>query len=191
MNGEFNSKAEARAYFSALRASISDSERKDKSLAICKRIMALPEFSECDTLFFYAPIKNEADPLYLFEKAQEYGICAAFPISLKNTFELDFRIIDSLDELELGTYGIPEPKKHLKKAIFTKKSICIVPARAFDYAGNRLGYGKGFYDRFLNNFTGLTVGITFDILKCPSLPTERTDIPIDIIITEKESVRIK
>ena len=191
MNFEFNTKAEARAYFSALRASINDSERKDKSLAICKRIMALPEFSECDTLFLYAPIKSEADPLYVFEKVQKRGICAAFPISLKSTFELDFRIVDSIDELELGAYGILEPKKDSKKAFFTKRSICIVPALAFDFAGNRLGYGKGFYDRFLNSFTGLTVGITFDILKCPALPTESTDIPIDIIITEKESVRIK
>jgi 5-formyltetrahydrofolate cyclo-ligase len=54
-----------------------------------------------------------------------------------------------------------------------------------------LGYGKGFYDRFLNKFNGLSVGITYAELKCSNLPHESTDIPVDIIITDKESVRIK
>ena len=191
MEIKFNSKAEARAYFSALRASIDENAKKEKSLDICKRILSLPEFEECDVLFLYSPIKSEADPTYLLEVAEEKGINVAFPISIKDNNTLDFRIVDALSDLNIGAYGIREPKCDSKKAIFTQKSICIVPALSFDSNGNRLGYGKGFYDRFLSEFTGLSVGITFCELKCDLLPTENTDIPVDIIITDKESVRIK
>ena len=191
MNTDFKSKKEARAYFSAIRASINDVERKKKSLAICQKISALPEFLTCDTLFIYAPIKTEADPLLLFEEADKLGIRIAFPISLTDTSTLDFRLVRSLDELNVGAYGIREPNFNAQKAIFTQKSICIVPALAFDTQGNRLGYGKGYYDRFLNNFCGLSIGITFDELKCKALPIEPTDISVDIIITDKESVKIK
>ena len=191
MEFKFNSKAEARAYFSALRASIDENAKKEKSLNICKRILSLPEFEECDVLFLYSPIKSEADPTSVFKIAREKGINVAFPISIKENNTLDFRIVDTLSNLNIGAYGIREPKSNSKKAIFTQKSICIVPALSFDSNGNRLGYGKGFYDRFLSNFTGLSVGITFCELKCDLLPAENTDIPVDIIITDKESVRRK
>lgn len=191
MEIRFSSKAEARKHFSSLRASITEEERKTKSIAICKKISTLIEFEKCDTLFLYAPIKNEADPLMLFDIAKKHGVRLAFPISITSTFELDFRFINSLDELEVGAYGIREPRKDAPKAFFTEHSICIVPALAFDSFGHRLGYGKGFYDRFLNNFIGLSVGITFNELKCSSLPHESTDVPVNIIITDKESVKIK
>lgn len=191
MNRDFKSKKEARTYFSALRSSISDTERKKKSIEICQKISELPQFLTCDTLFIYAPIKTEADPLPLFEAADKLGIRIAFPISLTDTSTLDFRLVRSLDELNVGAYGIREPGSNFPKAFYTQKSICIVPALAFDAQGNRLGYGKGYYDRFLSDFCGLSIGITFDELKCPALPIESTDISVDIIITDKESVKIK
>ena len=191
MSFEFSSKAEARKHFFALRASIDENERKQKSIDICNKIIALPEFSSCDALFIYAPIKSEADPTYLFDKAKKLGINVAFPISVTSTFTLDFRFVNSIDELNVGAYGIREPSADAQKAFFTKSSICIVPALAFDTSGSRLGYGKGFYDRFLNNFSGLSIGITYSELKCNKLPTESTDVPVDIIITDKESVKTK
>ncbi len=187
----FNTKSEARRHFSSLRASIPSDARKEKSIEICKSILSLSEITECDAIFLYAPIKSEADPTYIFEEAQKRGIRVAFPISITSTFELDFRFVNSLNELELGAYSIREPKSTAEKATFTQNSICIVPALSFDSNGNRLGYGKGFYDRFLSRFNGLSVGITYDELKCSRLPCEKTDISVDIIITEKESVRIK
>lgn len=191
MSITFNSKAEARAHLSALRASIDENARKEKSIAICEKIAALPEFEKCDALLIYAPIKSEADPTYLFEIAKEKSIRVAFPISIKDSFELDFRFVDSLDSLCSGAYGIREPHSDAPRATFTEKSICIVPALAFDSAGNRLGYGKGFYDRFLKGFNGLSIGITYQELKCSALPYERTDVPVDIIITDQESVKTK
>lgn len=191
MELSFNSKADARKHFGALRSSIDEGLRKEKSIEICKRISSLTEFAECDTLLLYAPIKSEADATYLFDMVRERKIQIAFPISNVSTLELDFRFVESLDELRLGAYSIREPKSDAEVATLTNKSICIVPALAFDKNGNRLGYGKGFYDRFLNSFTGISVGITYHELLCSALPTDKNDIPVDIIITDKEGVRIK
>ena len=191
MNDKFNSKAEARAYFSKLRSSIRDDVRKEKSVAVRSSVLSLPEFSECDSLFLYAPIKSEADVFPLFHEAVKRGVRVAFPISIKESFTLDFRFVGSPDDLIRGAYGIREPRPELPKATFTERSICVVPALAFDESGNRLGYGKGFYDRFLKSFDGLKIGVTFSELKCRRLPIDVSDVPVDIIITDKESVKTK
>lgn len=187
----FSSKTEARAYFSALRNSISVGERKAKSEAVTATITAMPEFKNCDAIFLYSPIKSEVDVLSLFDIAISCGKRVAFPISIKESSTLDFRFVQSYDELLLGAYNIYEPTANAEKAEFTKNSICIVPALAFDKNGNRLGYGKGFYDRFLNNFSGLSIGVTFSELLSDNLPADIHDVPVNTITTDKESVRIK
>lgn len=186
----FISKADARAHFSSRRSSIELEERKRKSDSVVSSVISLPEFKNCDTLFLYSPIKSEVDILPLFNIAKDREIKVAFPISIKDLSVLDFRVVSSFDELSIGAYNICEPSENSEKAIFSDRSICIVPALAFDRSGNRLGYGKGFYDRFLNSFTGLSVGVTFDELLCDTLPTDAYDVPVNIIITDKESVRI-
>ena len=191
MSNKFNTKAEARAYFSSLRSSITAEKRKEKSVTVCNAVLSLTSFSECDTLFLYAPIKSEVDVYPLFKEALSRGIKVAFPISIKESSTLDFRFVSAEDELALGAYSIREPRSDLPRADFTERSICIVPALSFDKNGSRLGYGKGFYDRFLSRFTGLTIGVTFSELKCDLLPTDEFDIPVNIIITDKESVKTK
>ena len=191
MSNEFNSKIEARAHFSALRSSIPEKTRKEKSEAVCNTILSLPSFSKCDVIFLYAPIKSEVNIYPLFNEAIKRGIRVAFPISIKESSTLDFRFVNEDAELILGTYSIREPRADLPKAIFTERSLCIVPALSFDKSGNRLGYGKGFYDRFLSSFNGISIGVTFSELKSDALPTDKFDIPVDIIITDKESVKIK
>lgn len=187
----FISKKDARAHFSLIRSSISLEERQRKSEAVIRSVSALSEFDYCDTLFLYSPIKSELNVLPLFDLAKQRGIRVAFPISIKESSTLDFRYVSSFDELSLGAYNILEPEAKAKKAIFSKHSICIVPALAFDKSGNRLGYGKGFYDRFLKQFTGLSVGVTFSELLCDALPADGYDIPVNVIITDKESVKFK
>ena len=117
--------------------------------------------------------------------AFESGKNVAFPISLTDSFTLDFRRVTSLDELNVGAYGIREPLKDAKKAVFTKNSLCVVPALSFDQKGFRLGYGKGYYDRFLSAFPGKSAGLCFEDFLCDSLPTDSKDIAVDILITNK------
>ena len=143
------------------------------------------EFLNCDLLLAYYPIKSEASVLPLVKLALELGKPVAMPISIKESYSLDFRIIGSLDEMKIGAYAIPEPDACAPRAAPTEKSLCIVPALAFDIKGNRLGYGKGFYDRFLSEFKGCSIGITFSELLSDSLPIDQNDIAIDTVVTDK------
>ena len=185
MQDHLNTKALARAHFSALRASISEQERADKSNKICAQIATMREFLNCDLLLAYYPIKSEASVLPLVKLALELGKPVAMPISIKESYSLDFRIIGSLDEMKIGAYSIPEPDACAPRTAPTEKSLCIVPALAFDINGNRLGYGKGFYDRFLSEFKGRSIGITFSELLSDSLPIDKNDIAIDTVVTDK------
>ena len=190
----FSDKSAARKYLSALRGSFTEIQRIEKSRKICDQIINSAEFLNAKLVLVYYPIKSEIDILPIAKKAFELGKNVAFPISQKSSCLLDFRLVKSLDELSVGAYGIHEPKENAPHPIFPDKkeeALCIVPALSIDKKGSRLGYGKGFYDRFLKDFNGISLGAVFEELLCDSLPTESTDIPLEMIITDTGSVTIK
>ena len=94
------------------------------------------------------------------------------------------------DYLSPAKFGLFEPNNTCPILIPDEKTLCIVPAIAFDENGNRLGYGKGFYDRFLSNFKGTSVGLTCSDLLVKQLPTDPHDTPVKIVITESEIIKI-
>ena len=94
-------------------------------------------------------------------------------------------------ELKKGMYGIYEPDRdRCEKAVFSNKSLCIVPGVAFGRNGERLGFGKGYYDRFLESFNGITVGLSFEECLSDSIPMEEHDKKIDYLITDKKIYKI-
>lgn len=95
------------------------------------------------------------------------------------------------DYLSPAKFGLFEPNNTCPILIPDEKTLCIVPAIAFDENGNRLGYGKGFYDRFLSNFKGASVGLTCSDLIVKQLPTDPHDTPVKIVITESEIIKFK
>ena len=92
----------------------------------------------------------------------------------------------SLDDLKPGTFGVREPDAD-KSRLYdcTGRPICIVPGLSFDRWGYRLGYGKGYYDRFLTRYVGWTVGLCYSECVQYKLPHGRFDKPVDRLITEK------
>ena len=110
----------------------------------------------------------------------------AFPISDPKTCTLSFRLVSSLSELSPGAYGIFEPTADAPFAENDFLTLCVVPAVSFDRFGFRLGYGKGFYDRFLADFHGKSVGLIDSRLLTDSLPRDEFDKSVDLIITERE-----
>ena len=95
-----------------------------------------------------------------------------------------------MDDLELRENGIYEPREGLEEYVPSQQSICIVPAVVFDKEGYRIGYGKGFYDRFLSNFTGVKVGLVYSNMILPKVPRGRFDKHVDIIISERGVVAV-
>ena len=182
-------KKKARLELAKMRADIYDKQKYSELL--CNGIEALKEYKDADVILLYFPTRSEPDISPLADIARRDGKKIAFPISVTKDCTLDFRFISSPDELEIGAYGIREPRADAERATLSDRTLCIVPALAVDTDGYRLGYGKGYYDRFLSTFEGNAVVAIHSSLVCERLPRNDTDIPIKTIITETGAIRLK
>ena len=178
-------KRSARQIFKKMRSEIDDEERKILDGALLSRVIDCETFNSADTVLCYYPVKGEPNVLPIAELALKLGKEVAFPISHIAERKLTFHLIDSVSDLKKGTYGIPEPSENAPLLHDLKKAICIVPALAFDKKGKRLGYGGGYYDRFLSKFSGASLGLAYDRFFVDELPADEYDATVDIIITEK------
>ena len=185
----FSDKKSARAYLRQKRSALTKEYLKQASDSLCGAIIALDEFKNSDTILLFYPLGNEPDLLKVMDSATRLGKKVAFPISFPETSTLEFHEVASLSKMSVGTYGIAEPPADAPIPPLTKNTLCIVPALAVDRRGYRIGYGKGYYDRFLACFDGISLCAVFDGFLCRSLPTEATDIPLDILITETGVIR--
>ena len=138
----------------------------------------------------YFPVKNELSVLPLIDTAKKLNIKIAFPVCEKTTKTLIFKEIDSLDELKSADFGLLEPCDTCKEAHLTQSSLCIVPALAFSHDGYRIGYGGGYYDRFLEDFPGVSIGVAYRELTLESLPHEPHDKKVYILVNEGGVLRI-
>jgi 5-formyltetrahydrofolate cyclo-ligase len=136
-------------------------------------------------ILLYASMEKEIDTSKIFGKALEDRKKCLFP-KCQKSFEMSFYYVGGTDELKRGSYNISEP---VGETIYTPEhfDICVIPAFTYDVYGYRLGYGKGYYDRFLANFSGIKIGLCYSdcIYKEKSLPRGRYDIKVDILITDK------
>jgi 5-formyltetrahydrofolate cyclo-ligase len=120
----------------------------------------------------------------------------ACPVSNTGDNGMSFIAINSRAELVPGEYNILEPPGTNKRLEFPNSNgralaICIVPCLAYDSYGYRIGYGKGYYDRFLSVFEGTKIGLCYSDFKLDRLPRGKYDIKLDVIITEKGVMVIK
>ncbi len=170
-----------------LRNEIPEDERKAAENTVVMKLLSLASFRFAETVLLYYPIKGEMDILAVANEAIKEGKKVAFPHCDTGSSTMTYHIVSSLDELKEGSYGIPEPPSELP--VYTpskdKNDLIIIPAVCFDRHGYRVGYGKGYYDRYLNDFGGTAVGVTFHRLLRSSVPRGRFDKQVSLIITEK------
>ena len=169
----------------ALRLTIPKEERRLLDGRLREGIAAHPFFETCDVLLLYAPTKGEPDLLPLISVALREGKQVAFPLCHKEDHTMSFHAVTSQGELTLGQYGILEPSAHAPVVTMTGRTLCILPALSFDRQGNRLGYGGGYYDRFLSSFPGKSLGAIYSQLLCEELPKGVHDRPAHQILTER------
>ena len=170
------------------RMAISTDEKKALDQSICQRITHTPEFQKAETVLLYYPIKGEINLLPLVSLCRRLGKEVGFPISLEDG-TLAFRSPAKGEQLTPGTYGIPEPSANAKSSTLNEKTLCILPGLSFDPRGNRLGYGKGYYDRFLEHFPGMTLGAVYSNTLANELPTDATDRPVSVVVCENRTIR--
>lgn len=166
-------------------------ERLDKSVKaaldekIRSRILNSQSFKYADTVLMFCPTESEVDILPIFEKALSLGKRVAFPRCKKRP-DMDFFYVTSLDGLTANSYGIKEPDLSCEKFEGSLHPFCIVPCLSSSKNGYRLGYGGGFYDKFLSKFEGISASVVYEDFLSEKIPTEkRYDKKTDLIITEK------
>jgi len=155
------------------------------SQQIQDRIMKTPFWPKTGKIGLYYPIKNEVLTLSLFQKALETGLQVYFPRVEQG---ISFYEVNGPDELEKGSWGIAEPQKHCDPLIEEENlDLVIVPGVAFSKSCFRIGYGKRFYDQFLDNKLHKTtaIGLAYDFQVLDDFPVDSWDQPLHGIMTEK------
>lgn len=168
------------------RENLSPEIKRDLDLKIAVNIRKLKEYSPARTLLIYMSTPIEVDTRKIIENAWADGKKVAVPRCIPGTRDMEFHYIESFEELHSGTFSVLEPQE--SKPIVTDFSGClmIVPGMQFDMQGYRIGYGKGYYDRYMVKFKGISVGICYaDELK-PFMYHGRYDRAVNIVLTDKK-----
>lgn len=160
--------------------------------SIFKKIVSLKMYKESDIILTFVSTKIEVNTLKLINYSLKIGKKVAVPKCIDGTRTMVFYLIKSLDDLEVATFSVLEPiVSRCQKLENFNNSICIVPGLAFDIKGYRLGYGKGYYDRFLSNYNGINIGICYCSCTLNNLINGRYDKKVDYLITEKYVKRFR
>ena len=170
-------------YLSRRRALSSASVLKASDI-IFKKLICLEEYVNAEDILIYSSCDNEVMTDKIIKNSLNENKNVFLPKCIDSRI-MEFYKITGLSDLNRGMYGIPEPVGG-DKYVNNEGSLCIVPAICFDKRGFRLGYGKGYYDRFLSRFSGFTVGIAIDEFILEKLPIIRTDISVKRIVTDKK-----
>lgn len=168
-----------------LRKTYSDEEIQDMSREITKKVISLPAFKNAQRILAYADYNHEVVTKYLIEEAWQAGKEVAVPKVVGR--DMVFYKLTDFSQLYPGYFNIPEPQTG--EAVFWEEALMIMPGVAFDRNNHRVGYGGGFYDRFLEKhqkLERLAVAFSFQLLS--EVPTEPTDIFPQILVTENEII---
>jgi len=171
-------------------------QARDLSWRVQERVLQLASFAEAGTVGVYTPLGNEVDTRRLRESASARGAEVAYPLVVQENIEFVRYSEDCT--WRPGSFGILEPhidnKRHAECVVAPEYfDVIVVPGVAFDRFGNRLGYGKGFYDRYLPQckdhcvFIGLAYGFQLE----EKLPCESHDIRLNYIVTDEETIRCR
>ena len=169
------------------RQSLGEDEQNYKSNLIYQSIINDEYFIKAPVLFVYLSTKNEVSTTALIKKAWELGKTVAAPKVNGNGME--FYVFSSFNQLKVGPYyGILEPTT--TEPIQTKEALIIMPGVAFDYQRNRIGYGKGYYDRYISEHPyHETIALAFDCQLVKEIPSEEHDFKPNKIITETNIIK--
>lgn len=179
-----------RTEFKQIRDNIPLKEKTAADKKITATLLDSDEYKGCSTILSYVSMGSEADTYTLIVQALKDGKQVAAPRCDDNNGKMTFYVINSLEQLKTGSFSVmePIPEKCSILANFDN-SICIVPGLAFDEYGYRLGYGKGYYDRFLSEHNKIfKIGIGYSCCIVSELVSDAYDVPADLVITEKNTI---
>ena len=176
-------KKQIRKQIFAARKAHTDAQIEDWSRMIADRVTTLPEYKDAKRILAYADYNHEVMTDLIIEAAWRDGKEVAVPKVVGQ--DMVFYKLTDFAQLEKGYFGIPEPARG--EIVQWEEALMIMPGVAFDRQNHRVGYGGGFYDRFLEKHPYITrVAVAFEFQMMSEVPVEPTDISPEIIVTEKE-----
>lgn len=185
-----------RTAFIQMRRALSSEERARIDAAITRRVFELPEFQSARVIATYLSFGAEVETRGIIERAWQEGKTVALPRCVPSSRRMRWYTVDSFSALEWHRFGMQEPAEDPAREVdlaAQKPALAIVPALAIDEQGFRLGYGGGYYDVFLAEFLGVSVGLCREAQVVENLAArgarERYDIPVDVVISETRCLR--
>lgn len=167
-------------------------EIEAKSRSIIRRLTALPDLREGSTLMVFLSFGSEVRTDGLLRWGWEMGKRMVVPLCRPEERGLTPCLLNSFAELEIGRYGIREPKRENIRPVPREEiDAILVPAVAFDRRGHRVGYGGGYYDRFLPGIPGVRrIGAAFACQIVERVPADPHDLTVDRLVTENGEMAI-
>lgn len=167
-----------------------DMDPRDKAAwdeRITENLLRSPRWRKARRVLLFVSKPIEIDTHTLIRTALDQGKQVLLPRCLDECGHMEFFAIRQWEDLEPGLYGLLEPDPERCPCVkeFRRDDFCLVPGFSFDAKGFRLGFGKGYYDRFLSRFTGVTAGACYHCCTTRSLPHGRYDRPVDYLFTER------
>ena len=190
-------KGELRKEVRKLRDALSLEMRKEKSAQIAAKVIEMQGFQNANIVLLYSAMKSEVDTALVYDEAKRQDKTIYYPRVLGDTME--FYLADEMTEYETSRFGVCEPKIDEARRYVPKEGdrvLVIMPGLAFDVCRNRLGYGGGYYDKYLQSLEGSVVAghickvaVAYECQMVPvgRIEMEEHDICPDYVVTEKES----
>lgn len=156
---------------------------KVEAAHLVEQFLALPEVEEAATVMVFYGVGRELDTRALIGRLLAMGKRVALPACLPGR-RLEARVITSLDDIGPGMFGIPAPEEDCPAAAPGEIGVALIPNLMCDHEGYRLGFGGGYYDRWLAGYTGLSVAICPRERMVETLPHEAFDVPVKLVLSD-------
>jgi 5-formyltetrahydrofolate cyclo-ligase len=171
------------------RDALSSDERRHLSAKIRDRLFALPMVVDARKIMLFLAFGSEVDTWLILDQAVVLGKEVVAPVCMPESKGLALYPISSRDEARPGHWGILEPKQVGEPVSPSTIDVVIVPGIAFDLQGNRVGYGGGYYDRFLSQVAkAWKIGVCYDLQLLCRVPREEHDVSVDALVTESKTI---
>ena len=186
----FETKSDLRQKIRARLEKISPAVRAVESIELCERLQA--QIASAHTILFFAPLPDELDVWPVLELSLALGTNCALPFFDAEKKSYSAKLLKNLaTDIVIGKFGVREPAAGCAEIPLNQFDLVLVPGMAFDLSGNRLGRGKGFYDRILSEASGVKCGVGYDFQLLEKIPSEPHDAKVNFIVTPSRCVRRK
>ena len=176
-------KAELRKIFREIRHAVKDKEAKNKLIE--KALLGTPQFKKAHKILFYFSLDEEVQTTSIIKKYLNKKFIVLPRIEKQS---LKMHHISHIDHLHKGNFDIYQPRLDRPVVEASTIELAIIPGLAFDKKGNRLGFGKGLYDRLLKNLKCPKIALAYDEQIAKDIPSEDHDEKVNIVITDKQII---